>query len=354
MLESIDIFSHPKTSPGDIIALVFRIFAAEWKTFMTISLARTASFIGVSVVYGIISFFLGIGALASIYNSTSDYYYGDDNMDVATIEEKILGMRFGLLFLTLVVTIITTYINSAFQGAMIRAVANSYAGQTPSLIFYSDQSWKIFLYHAIYTGACFGITILFILIPALAFDATAMVYIFLFNLIAFIFILTSCSLIGAIPAIVVENTSAIQSFRRSWNLCVPSFCFILRNYIRFLLLYLVGIKIFFLFGIFGLGLGLERLFGFILFLVVTLAFFPLATIMEVTLYLNIRAQSESLSLSQLQGELSLSPQPTTDNKTSNYKLHGDVQVQDAVIVTDNKISNYKLHGDVQLQDAVVV
>jgi len=53
--------------------------------------------------------------------------------------------------------------------------------------------------------------------------------------------------------------------------------------------------------------GLMLFFGFLAALVPTLAIFPLNTILEVSLYLNTRVQSEHLDLSTLEQELLLDP-----------------------------------------------
>merc|ERR1711935_1134636 len=130
------------------------------------------------------------------------------------------------------------------------------------------------------------------------------------------------------------------AFRRSWNLCASSICLILGNYICFILLEIVTGFLLVVIYIWGLYHGiLPTVFTGLLLLIASLLIFPLSVIMEVTLYLNIRVQSESLNLFQLEEELSLSHTianavelPFVSKSDSEYNKCGQVEVTDAHVV----------------------
>lgn len=335
MLQVDPLFTSPSANaPCRIMTIVFQTFAAEWGTFMTISFARAGCFIGLFIAYALLSFLLGISILNVVLSTNNDdgvadrllgdyYDYPYDTDNLARIAAEILSMRSGFLFLNLVFCILAAYTYSSFQGSMVHAVTTTHANQTPSMKFSSDRSWKLFLYHAI----VFAATILLIVLSVSIFkltSATNTAYIIIYLLSTIIYIVVSCAMIGAIPAIVVEKTYVIHSFQRSWSLCGSFFCSILSNYICFILLEAIINECLWLLLPQSDNIYF-RVLMFVLFLVTIIAFFPLATIMEVTLYLNFRVQAENLSLSQYGQQLGL-----VDNK-SDYKLHKDNNTVGALV-----------------------
>jgi len=340
MLQVDALFTSPSASvPCRIMTLVFQTFVAEYGTFMTISFARAGCFIGLFIAYALLSFMLGVSILNVVLNADDDeaanrllgdyYNYPYDTDNIAKIATQILNMRSEFLFLNLVFCILAAYTYSSFQGAMVHAVTKSHANQTPSMRFSSDRSWKIFLYHAI----LFSATIFSIVLSATIFkltSATVMIYILFSILNIIICVVISCAMVGAIPAMVVERTSAIHSFARSWKLCKSFSCSIFSNYICFILLDVVINEILWLL-LTQSDNTYVRILIFVVFLVTTLAIFPLTTIMEVTLYLNTRVQLENLTLSQYQQEMrNLVELSSVDNK-SDYNLHKDDKTLNAVV-----------------------
>jgi len=286
---------------------------------MTISVERAGCFFGVSLIFVLLCTFFGMDDLVSIADAASgsgghavrllrDYNMTDIDADVTDIDADVtdvssLKVGLGFLVLCLLFLICMSFINSAYQGAMVHTVAKSHTKRTPFVTIDWTQSFNIFIYHSFYWLATAALHLLVTTSMAFFGDAKALPFYLIYSLL---YIAIACSMIGAVPAIVVEKVSAIDAFKRSWNLCAHSSLFIFANYACFILLEIIA-GLLFLVLLSEFNNGFMNVLRFVVPLVATLVIFPLTTILEVILYLNIRVLSEGLDLSTLEQELLLDP-----------------------------------------------
>jgi len=331
---------------------------------MTIAFARFGCLLGTTFIFGIIilimDFSAGISAaiggnaarllgdyhdniairLLTIYD---DYYSDNENsipsfkgLDVSQLIAAVFQVGIGFLLLFIIFGLVYVYIISAFEGAMVHAIAKSHTDHAISMNLDSDNTSKIVIYHILFHGARIAANLTIIALPAFFVGPKALILFYILYYILYAVI--ACIMIAAIPAIVVEKTSAIDAFKRSYSLCTSSLCFIFGSYVCFILFEIViALALFAL--VTSSSSGLVVFLGGLLLLIASLMIFPLSTIMEVTLYLNIRVQSESLNLDQLEEELGLTHSAANAvqlshvvKRDSDYDRCGQDEALDATLV----------------------
>ena len=210
MTNSNDIFTHPRTTPCDVIALVFRTFAAEWKIFMTIALDRAGCMIGIFVVFMILALIIGAGAavkaarngsafrlLEIYYDGTDDlpdddFPFADASLDASQFIATLFQVGTGFLILSIFFCLCLAYIMSAFEGAMVRAVAKTHTDHAVAVNIDSDKSSKICLYSILFNVAKILANFTMITLPAFFISPSALI---LFNMLHItLYVLAKCVL----------------------------------------------------------------------------------------------------------------------------------------------------------------
>lgn len=253
------------------------------------------------------------------YNDGSENYYGFNPEDLTKIFDALseaIGVLITFCLITILFIFALVMISSTFSGAMIRVTSEVYAGSSATFRQALEHGWKkcfnILGFRFLYGIGLVAITIVVFILPLMATidlesddlesDDLAKIIDDLANIISLMFLLylvllviytiISCALIAGEPSIIVEKTSIIGSFKRSWGLCKSKICLIFCSvfslkFVEFII-YLIASKI-------------AGNFGFVTLLIMG----PFYAIMATVLYITLRMQSEELTQNDLAQELSI-------------------------------------------------
>lgn len=330
------LFRNPHVDVPDVIKNVFQIFGSQWQVYLLLTLAQ----VGVGILLGLCYRLLLYSALFQAvmnnvdadrsirflvehvvgssgggsttrlledsysyydysynynYNDGSENYYGFNPEDLTKIFDALSEAK-GVLITFCLVTILFIFalvmISSTFSGAMIRVTSEVYAGSSATFRQALEHGWKkcfnILGFRFLYGIGLVAITIVVFILPSNIISLMFLLYLVLLV----IYTIISCALIAGEPSIIVEKTSIIGSFKRSWGLCKSKICLIFCSvfslkFVEFII-YLIASKI-------------AGIFGFVTLLIMG----PFYAIMATVLYITLRMQSEELTQNDLAQELSI-------------------------------------------------
>mmetsp|Transcript_45744 Transcript_45744/g.89393 ORF Transcript_45744/g.89393 Transcript_45744/m.89393 type:complete len:245 (-) Transcript_45744:370-1104(-) len=217
-----------------------------------------------------------------------------------------MAKRGSIMAMVFAFIILRSFVVSIFKGALIRATAEAYAG-TPPAVFSCLQAGMrhlcaIFCCHVLLLTSLATVGLLFVVGPTLgtkspwALAATVLTYL--------LFVVLVCAaMVAAVPSIVVEqNTSPCTAFQRSRRLCRSHIAFIFRTMFFFQFLE-TGISLIIFLILYFTPDSIHYVIQFML----QVATIPLATILEVVVYMTLRVRCEGYSQDSLLQDLSLSP-----------------------------------------------
>jgi len=221
------------------------------------------------------------------------YYDNNDYNDYKSAASGLLAIGVELVLIYLLFVAILTFVASIFVGALNHFVAEIYTGGTPSvsrsLAYGWEKKWKVYVFQVLLMLAVLAIIVVDVGIPAAAGHAILGCAIAVVMLV-----IMSTVLLGAVPAIVVENKTPIDAFHRSYNLCKNYFCFIFCNQFMFNVIVLV-------FSIVN-NLALAKapaVVSFIVYFLINVIMFSIGPILVMVLYMSIRIRSEQLTGQEL-------------------------------------------------------
>jgi len=335
-------FSNPATDPCGVIFHVIKIYITQWSTFLSLALLQALSLFATSTVSSIIigSFFFFVAIRNSGY-------------DGSLASEVVIP----LLLLIFASSIAIGWVWSIYTGAMIRAAVEICAGGTPSacptVAIVSKRGCNMigfqFLFGLLICGSALIVRLVLnwlgggdaeddddfyndnkpsssvysMLQSSSEPLSSGAIFLVCLSYAVFVFII-NISMIGAIPTIVVEDTSSCSALLRSWNLCRKSICLI---FLSVSSVNLLNTFIGFIFWAVTTA-TIDRLSA-LLFAAVVVFYFvilPITMITAAVLYLTLRVRFEGLTQSELSEALLLSrPEPsapfaTVDDDDDNDKV----------------------------------
>jgi len=327
-----------------------KIFFTNWKPLVTIVLLQLLTTLVTSLVTGLVFAFTFASAVKEIMENKPDNifsrnlidyaigtgasraleYYGDDNnvddgentnitdtvddggntniMDTMISAQAIYAiiLEFSTQFIIMMImfTLIYALVNSVFTGAMYHAAAEVYAGDNPtaskSIGYGWAKKWQVYMYSLLLWCIIFlGFGIFFYSIVTMLSHEDirdvniggilllVMVFIILLNIIG-------AALVAAVPSIVVESKSPIAAFKRSWNLCKGSICYIYCSIFGASISYMVLI---------ALVNILPRFLAVPSHLCLSIAAPVLSPLLCFVLYMSIRISSENVTKDDLRSEI---------------------------------------------------
>lgn len=339
-IDTHQLFNNPPTSFFQAIRLVFSIFGSNWKPFVLISIFYYIAMFVVFFFLGLIFAIVFAETIAKISSSVSsvsssgggfgdggyyarhllDYsigtggasralenYYDDfgNNADVLEAllgaEMQLMAIGFELILMYILLVVAATFVSSIFTGALTHAVAEVYTGGSPStsrsLAYGWQQKLKVYVFQVLLSLAVLAILLVDVGIPASAHSYKG---IFIGLIIAIVMLVSMGTvLLGAIPAIVVENKNPVDAFKRSWNLCKDYFCFIFcNNFIYHIMVFA------FMIAINKMLTNAPALISMIIHFLVNVTTSSIAPIFVFVLYMSIRIRSEQVTGQELSDELS--------------------------------------------------
>jgi len=315
-----------------------KIFVTNWKPLVAIVLLKLLTALVTSLVTGLVFAFTFASAVKEIMENKPDNtfsrnlidyaigvgasraldYYGDDNnvddgedtniMDMTesakAITAVILKFSTEFIMMMIIFTLIYALVNSVFTGAMYHAAAEVYAGDNPtaskSIGYGWAKKWHVYMYSLLLCCIIFlGFGIFFYSIVTIfshgdvrdvnigGIFLLVMVFIIFLNIIGTV-------LVAAVPSIVVESKSPIAAFKRSWNLCKGSICYIYCSIFGASVSYMVLsalIKI------------LPQFLAVPSHLCLSIAAQALSPLLCFVLYMSIRISSENVTKDELRSEI---------------------------------------------------
>mmetsp|Transcript_27124 Transcript_27124/g.40166 ORF Transcript_27124/g.40166 Transcript_27124/m.40166 type:complete len:334 (+) Transcript_27124:53-1054(+) len=304
---SYQLFATPPTGFVQLLTDVFTIFLTHWQPLVAIALFQILSFFGACYVLYNVTNILFANTIAQIIESYSGYsrhyydYNGDaNNAAAAAAEVSIFALGLPqLLAIYCLWAIVLSLVSSIYTGAMTHAIADIYAGNSPSISLSIGvgwaHKWKIYLFSLLLSFALAAV--LFVTIGiSMSFGSGVIVELVVFFIV--LTVLVGTLMLGAVPSIVVEGKSPIEAFFRSWNLCKSHVCFIFCSCLGFwAVIDFVMVFIYLILYQFPVALTAFNI-------VVSVGIMPIGTILVFALYMSIRIRSENLTQQMLTQELS--------------------------------------------------
>lgn len=291
MVNPSSLYANPVRGVCEVSALVFNIFFDNFKTFAVLAGCQILVQIPVVLVFFVAFFAIFAVEFASfqaminhgtrrfLYQNSDPYdsYGSSDSEDsprpytpptgedpfsqpsnqafdpsfsntdptISTMETaEILSLVLTMLAFYILFIAALMCIGAAFQGAFVRAAAEVFAGRAPCmkscLKFGRQKICDIICYGFLYILIVATAAIVWITLAAVAFQNYIGLFIVAVLVFVGLFIYFSCSMMGSMSAIVVENKGAMASMKRSWQVCSPSICFIFCSTFIFFLLEFAG------------------------------------------------------------------------------------------------------------------
>ena len=264
MLDSTQLFQHGPTSVLPAIETVFRIFAEHWKPLTKLAGIQIVAFIVVIGILGVITvvfaaayvaamvavvrninnngagrylldFTIGSGSsrlLNNVYYDSLDV--DDDDFDFDQISQLFDAKFVAIVFLIYITwLVVLSVVGSIFAGAFCHAIAEVYAGNTPSpsksLSRGGSRVWSVFLYQLLFGLIVTGIFLLTVVLPIGIempdFKNIGLIFLGVLVFIACLIYFPSV-MVAATPSIVVEGQTSLRALERSWQLCKGNVGFI--------------------------------------------------------------------------------------------------------------------------------
>lgn len=315
-----------------------KIFITNWKPLVAIALLQLLTTSVASLVTGLVFMSTFVSVVKELMENKPvngfsrnliDYaigsgasraleYYGDDNNvddgedtnitdtteSANTMVAGILKYSTELIIMMIIFTFILSFFNSVFTGAMFHAAAEVYAGDNPtaskSIGYGWAKKWQVYMYSLLLFCIIFlGFGIFFEVLLTIfshgdVLDVNVggifllvMVFIILLNIL-------NATLVAAVPSIVVESKSPIAAFKRSWNLCKGSICYIYCSMFGYFISLMVLMK---LLNILPQFLAVPS------HLCLNIAMSVLSPLLCFVLYMSIRISSENVSKDELRSEI---------------------------------------------------
>lgn len=283
MVNSTTLFHNIPTSIFQVISTVFSIFGSEWKTLILFTAMYLISVGAIAFVLGVFLFICfstelmnlaalfamragaargggmrqlldyssGVSGASRLLSGVSrglEQYYdygGDDGTAIPNFD--VVKLVATLVFVFIIMMVAISFAASVFTGSQTHAVGEIYAGNTPDFRTSFERGWArkwtVLAYQILYGILSFSIFMVTFIIPFLfevkhdideaggdPNNINPMDLIsgaLLFGIITvIIFVVLSSLLAASIPAMIVENKSALQAFKRSYELCKGYICFI--------------------------------------------------------------------------------------------------------------------------------
>jgi hypothetical protein len=359
------------TSPTccQVLKDVLTIFRTHWQPLVAIALFQFLSFIGAFLVLGIVTMILFANVIAQIMESLPDGSYSGygtrhlldytvgasgasrllDQVDYynfaaeyyearAAARVSIFAFGLQLLAMYLLWAIVLSLVDSIYKGAMTHAIADIYAGNSPTLkgsigVGWAHK-WKIYLFSllqaGIFTAALFvtiGIPMSFGIVDLIVDHPVGAMVV---GLVVFfiVMILVGMLMLGAIPSIVVEGKSPIEAIVRSWKLCKSHVCFIFCNWLGFQVVMIC------LMVVIDLILNeLPAALKVLGHLVVNVVSMTIGPILVFVLYMSVRIRSENLIQEKFTRELNNNVPVANDAVAAvSYKYQKPPEQAEASIV----------------------
>jgi hypothetical protein len=283
MVDSTTLFHNVPTSIFQVISTVFSIFQSEWKTLILftsmylVSIATIAILLGVFLficfstelmnlaalfamkageaggggVRQLLDYSSGVSGasrlLSGVSRAMEGYYDYDGDDGTANPNFDVIKFVATLLFVFITMMVVISFAASVFVGSQTHAVGEIYAGNTPDFQTSFERGWArkwtVLAYQILHGILSFSIFMVTFIIPFL-FEVkhdideaggdpnninpmNLLPGAFLFGVITvIIFVVLSSLLAASLPAMIVENKSALQAFKRSYELCKGYICFI--------------------------------------------------------------------------------------------------------------------------------
>lgn len=292
---------------GGTFGRTFGLMIDRFDLFMAIS---TVVFIPFVVLY-----------LTSIIFAASVIIREDEIPDFHPKHLAILIFVFAMQFLLYDVSSVVG------QGAVTHAVAQIYIGQRPTWLNCLKKGWKkkwvlVCSSLIVHGSLMLSLIPMLIIISFTAFNPNGFT-------IALSVITGIAYLCGAIfgylgviltsPAIMVEGfTSPIKGIQRSWELATGSRCYLFCTLFCFWFLNQLIVRL--LHNMFVSGNIMDAMFsivGIVMSVVPVLIYFPLHSILETVLYLNLRIGRESMNHQVLSGDLMNDAAPASRFRTDD-------------------------------------
>lgn len=315
-----------------------KIFITNWKPLVAIVLLQLLTTLIASLVTGLVFAFTFASVVKELMENKPDNafsrnlvdyaigsgasraleYYGDDNSvddgedtNITDTTEStkammavILKFSTELIIMMIIFTFIYSLVNSVFTGAMFHAAAEVYAGDNPtaskSIGYGWAKKWQVYMYSLLLSCIIFlGFGIFFKAFLAILSHGDdgevnvggifllVMVFIILLNILG-------VTLVAAVPSIVVESKSPIAAFKRSWNLCKGSICYIYCSIFGYTISVIVLVSLVNI---------LPQFLAAPSHLCLNIAMSVLGPLLCFVLYMSIRISSENVSKDELRTEI---------------------------------------------------
>jgi len=374
-MDSANLYHHVPVSVCGVITQAFAIFGAHWKPFVVLSGFTFVTMFVTFFVLGLITAvafagqfsqlsqliqlinqkitdtnqqsgggrhlldyttrFSGASRLLQYYNNEEEDYDGNYNSDYgrdsypdsdasSPIGISLIGTMLAVSFLWILAIPLVLILCS---GAIVHAVAEVYAGNTPvprsSIKRGWEKKWTVFGYQIILGSSIFMLIVVTFMLPVFFdiqyvlnlaegdlesgnfIESVNVIYIRVFKvvmitgLVFFIIMVIIRSLLqAAVPAMIVEHKSATDAFKRSFELCKKYICFIFCTNFCFQFIMFVGIVI--------VNLILDKLpsfFSVIGHLATNVISTSISPILCFVLYMSMRIREEHISQEEFAHEI---------------------------------------------------
>eukprot|EP00588_Corethron_pennatum_P006120 CAMPEP_0194294564 /NCGR_PEP_ID=MMETSP0169-20130528/51016_1 /TAXON_ID=218684 /ORGANISM="Corethron pennatum, Strain L29A3" /LENGTH=320 /DNA_ID=CAMNT_0039043463 /DNA_START=23 /DNA_END=982 /DNA_ORIENTATION=- len=289
-LDAAHLFEHPRAPPCSLYDYVLRVYAKQETVFIALSVLRALA-----------------GSVLSLAAAVLLPAVAPDPAPDPSGAVRFFRSDPSFLLLKYAYLLLLCAVESIFLGALMRAAADTCAGRSskicPSLRRAYKTKGKVFCFLFLFllsvdiTGWA-GFLLLTATKVLDSYDPGENVRPVAAVLLPYLVlcVVAVTSMVGAVPAMVVERASALGAVKRSWTLFRGSIGFALCVLVSF---YVIEISILASLIVFKKYL--------LVFLFVVMAAAPLSTILVVVLYIVLRIRLEGLTQSSLAQELSSLP-----------------------------------------------
>jgi hypothetical protein len=352
MLDSVNLFVSAPVTVLDVIKVVFGIFSENWRPLIVLTGFSFAAYVGTFLVLLIATFVIGAEEIALLKQAgqmmtQSQGNYGGYGRHLLDYSTGIIGtyrfldnyydyshdegfdesyytyqnINWGIfaltsIFIYILWVIAISLVASVFSGAMVHATAEIYAGNVPVVQNCLQRGWAkkwtIFGYQFIVAVSNFLFFIIAFVLPvawdlsyeyyAAEDDVNPVKIVSIILLAAFIFVagfvIINTLLVAAVPSIMCEQTSTVEAFKRSFQLCKNYICFIIGSYFTYQLILIGTIVIVNL--ILSVLPGAISAIGHLFTNVITTTMGP---ILSFVLYMSMRIRSEQLTQEEFANEI---------------------------------------------------
>lgn len=294
MFDSVNLFVSVPVTVLDVIKVVFGIFCENWRPLVVLTGFSFAAYVVTFLLLLIATFVVGAEEIALLkqagqmmtqsesnyggygrhlmdystgiigtyrFLDSNSYYSYDDLFDESSYYTS-QNINWGIFALTSILiyilwVFVISLVASVFSGAMVHAIAEIYTGNVPVVQNCLQRGWAkkwtIFGYQFIVAVSNFLFFFIAFVLPVawdLSYeydvaedDVNPVKIVSIILLAAFIFVagfvIINALLVAAVPSIMCEQTSTLEAFKRSFQLCKNYICFIIGSYFTYQLI-LIG------------------------------------------------------------------------------------------------------------------